>query len=99
MELDEDKPIDVQVEVRINQRLLLISLLSLVGSILLTGVVLYFFASGFIPTISSILIGVTLVFFSLYFPMRSHRFFQTQSKIIDIEQEEYEELQSVMKPW
>lgn len=99
MNLDEDKPIDINVNVKINQKLLMISLLALTGSILVTGVLLYFFASAFIPTICSLLVGITLLFFSMYFPSSSPEFFQIQSEIIDIEEEELEELQSVMKPW
>ena len=99
MNLDEDKPIDVHVNVNINQKLFVISLLGLTGSVLLTGFLLYFFSSGFIPTISSVIIGIVLMFFSLYFPINSSDFFQVKSEIIDIEEEELEELQSVMKPW
>jgi len=44
------------------------------------------------------LIGITL-YFSIYFPVRSDRFLSVDTNIIDIEEEELEELQSVMKPW
>ena len=99
MNLDEDKPIDVNVNVRINQRMLLLSLLGSAGSIILSSMLLYFFANDLIPTMSSVFIGVTLLFFSWYFPLRSPRFLIAQSKIVDIEEEELEELQSIMKPW
>ena len=86
MNLDEDKPIDVHVNVNINQKLFVISLLGLTGSVLLTGFLLYFFSSGFIPTISSVIIGIVLMFFSLYFPINSSDFFQVKSEIIDIDE-------------
>jgi hypothetical protein len=99
MNLDEDKPIDVKVYVKIKQRYLIGALFASMFSILLTGFLLYFFASGLIPMISCVLIGITLLFFSLYFPIRSDQFFSVESEVIDIEEEELEELQSVMKPW
>lgn len=99
MNLDEDKPIDVNVCVKINQRYLIIALFASMLSILITGILLYFFASGFVPTISCILIGITLLFLSIYFPVRSEHFFRVETNVIDIEEEELEELQSVMKPW
>ena len=99
MNLDEDKPIDVNVNVRINQRMLLFCLLGSAGSIILSSMLLYFFASDFIPTMCSVLIGVILLFFSLYFPLRSPRFLIAHSEFVDIEEEELEELQSIMKPW
>ncbi len=99
MNLDEDKPIDVNVCVKINQQYLIIALFASMLSILITGILLYFFASGFVPTISCILIGITLLFLSIYFPVRSEHFFRVETNVIDIEEEELEELQSVMKPW
>jgi len=99
MNLDEDKPIDVKVNVKINHRYLIGALFASMISILFTGFLLYFFASGLVPTISCVLIGITLLFFSIYFPVRSDRFLSVDSNIIDIEEEELEELQSVMKPW
>lgn len=99
MNLDEDKPIDVMVKTTINQKLLIISLLGISTSSLCTGLLLYFFSSGFIPTMSSLIVGIVLVFFSIYFPFQSPNFFLVESDIVDIEEEELEELQSVMKPW
>ena len=99
MNLDEDKPIDVNVCVKINQQYLIIALFASMLSILITGILLYFFASGFVPTISCIFIGITLLFLSIYFPVRSEHFFRVETNVIDIEEEELEELQSVMKPW
>ena len=99
MNLDEDKPIDVNVNVKINQRYLISALFASMISILFTGFLLYFFAGGLVATISCVLIGITLLFFSIYFPVRSDRFLSVDTNIIDIEEEELEELQSVMKPW
>ena len=99
MNLDEDKPIDVRARLIINQQVFIIMLLASIGSILLTGILFYFFASGFIPTISCLVVGMTLLFFSIYFPVQSNQLFQIKTEIIDIEDEEFEELQSVMKPW
>ena len=99
MTLDEDKTIDVNVTVKINQRLLGVVLLAVAGSIVLTSLLLYFFSQAFIPMMCSICIGITLLFFSIYFPLQSPRFFNTKTQVIDVEEEELEELQSIMKPW
>lgn len=99
MNLDEDKPIDVNVTVKINQRLLGIILLAVAGSIVLTSLLLYFFSQAFIPMICSICIGITLLVFSIYFPLQSPRFFHTNTQVINVEEEELEEFQSIMKPW
>jgi uncharacterized membrane protein len=99
MDLDEGKPIDVKVKITINQKVLLTSLFAITGSILLTGLLLYLFASAFIPTLASIIIGLVLLFFSVYFPVQSPHLFCIKSEVVDIEEEELEELQSVMKPW
>jgi hypothetical protein len=99
MNLDEEKPIDVSVKVMINQRMLLTSLVGTAGSIIITSLLIYYLASDLIPTMCSIFIGVVLMFFSWYFPLQSPRFLLTKSEIVDIEEEELEELQSIMKPW
>lgn len=99
MNVDEDKLIDVNVKTRINQKLLILSLIGISVSILCTGFLLYFFSGGFIPTMSSLVVGIILVFFSIYFPLQSPQFLLVESSIVDIEEEELEELQSVMKPW
>lgn len=99
MNLDEDKPIDVKVTVNTNQRLLTIVLLGVAGSIVLTSLLLYFFSKAFVPMICSICIGIILLFFSVYFPLQSPRFFHTKTLVIDVEEEELEEFQSIMKPW
>jgi hypothetical protein len=99
MNLDEDKPIEVNVKMNINQKLLLTVLLAVAGSIIVTSVFLYFFSHTFISMICSICIGVTLLFFSIYFPLQSPYFFTLEADIIYIEEEELEELQSIMKPW
>lgn len=99
MDLDQDKPIEVNVIVKINQRLLGIVLLAVAGSIVITSLLLYYFSQAFIPMMCSICIGITLLFFSIYFPLQSPRFFFTKTQVINIEEEELEELQSIMKPW
>ncbi|MDG6219434.1 MAG: hypothetical protein QCI00_08340 [Candidatus Thermoplasmatota archaeon] len=97
--MDQDKPIEVNVIVKINQRLLGIVLLAVAGSIVITSLLLYYFSQAFIPMMCSICIGITLLFFSIYFPLQSPRFFFTKTQVINIEEEELEELQSIMKPW
>lgn len=99
MNLDEDKPIDVKVSIKINEKLVVISLIGVSMSILITTFLLHYIACNFITTISSIIIGTTCLFFSLYFPVTSPKFLFSKSEILDIEEEELEELQSVMKPW
>ena len=99
MNLDEDKPIDVNVRITINQKMLISSLLAVSLSIFFTGFLLYYFANEFVTMVCSIIVGSTLLFFSIYFPVQSPRFFHIESEVVDIEEEELEELQSIMKPW
>ncbi len=99
MNLDEDKPIDIKINIKINEKMVVISLIGVSISILITAFLLYYLSCDFITTISSIIIGTTLLFFSFYFPITSSRFLLIKSEIIDVEEEELEELQSVMKPW
>ncbi len=99
MKLDEDKPIDVKVSIKVNEKLVVISLIGVSMSILITTFLLHYIACNFITIISSIIIGITCLFFSLYFAVTSPRFLFAKSEILDIEEEELEELQSVMKPW
>jgi hypothetical protein len=99
MNLDEDKPIDVNVRIRINQKMLISGLLAVCLSIFFTGLLLYYFASELVTVVCSIIVGLTLLFFSVYFPVQSSRFFLIDSEVVDIEEEELEELQSIMKPW
>ena len=99
MNSDEDKPIDIKVKMRINEKLIVISLLGVSISILITAFLLYYVSSDFITTLLIVILGTTLIFLCLYFPITSPRLFSIDSKIIDIEEEEREELQSVMKPW
>jgi hypothetical protein len=99
MNLDEDKPIDVKVNIRINEKLIIIGLMGVSISILITAFLLYYVSSDFITTLLIVIFGTTLIFLCLYFPITSPRLFSIESKIIDIEEEELEEMQSVMKPW
>lgn len=99
MNLDEHKPIDVNVKITVNPKMLMAGLLGVSISILITGLLLYFFAHTLITLSLSVIIGITLLFFSVYFTLQSPRFFRVQSEIVDIEEEELEELQSIMKPW
>ena len=99
MNEDEVKSIDVEVKMIINKKLVVLALLGVSLSIVLTGLLVYNFGSDLIPTLACIIIGSTLIFLSSYFPLTSPNLFMVNSKIIDIEEEELEELQSVMKPW
>jgi hypothetical protein len=96
MGVEEEEFIE-RIEVTIEKRVLIQTLLIGFLSLMITGVLIYYFSCCILVFSLCLLFGATLGFLGIYFNLITHPLFQTSIKTCSPEDDEDLEYQSIMK--
>jgi len=96
MGVEEEEFIE-RIEVTIEKRVLIQTLIIGFVSFMLTGLLIYYFSCCIIVFGFCLILGSTLGFLGIYFNLIAHPLFQTSIKTCSSEEDEDLEYQSIMK--